>query len=258
MKKSTFFILCISPVIMGSCAHCYYSPSLQLIPLFTEKNDLRLIGGAAFGEGADGYNAGIAYSITDQFALMSDYTFSTSSDATGGKQSRLNGALGYYKAFKNSFVFETYAGLGSISEHHSYTYPQHTSYGSGYSNQNYTSRLSASKLFLQPSFGYTSGSIDLAVGSRFDYLMFNNIETNLNPSLSEYTRLMSLSQHNNILFFEPSFTLRVGWEYVKLQIQYIPLIPVNYEDKFLFGTKQLNIGLYFNFPQKKNKVSSLK
>ncbi len=244
---------------MSSCAHYYYSPGLQQIPLFTKKHDLRLTGGLTFGDdGSDGLNAGIAYSISNQFALMSDYTFSSSSDATGGKQSRFNGAIGYYKAFQKSFVFETYAGLGSISEHHSYTYPLYSPNDFGYTNQNYTSRLSASKQFIQTSLGYTSSCFDLAVGTQFDYLRFYSVETNLDPSLSEYGRIWFLSQHKNILFFEPSFTVRGGWEYVKLQIQYIPLIPVNYKYKSLFGTKQLNIGLYFNFPQKKNKVSSLK
>lgn len=250
MKKPNTAIFFLS-VMLSSCAHYYYVPNAQNVPLFREKYEFRLSGAYGFGDYSQCSEFQTAFSLTDHIAMITNFM-----SAKGGKVSDnddwakgtyFDGALGYYKPFSEHGVFEIFGGLGGSNQHHHYSVYQ---WNSSNNLNSGTSDLSFTKLFIQPAIGVTFENIDFALSTRISRLSFNKINNQILESIdqSEYDRLNSLAQNKNHLSIEPALTLRAGFKNIKLQVQAIGAGYSNNND--YFETIHLSIGLSVAFTSK--------
>jgi hypothetical protein len=199
-------------LFLSSCTHYYYVPNIQNVPMFRGKNEFRLSGAEGGGEKSSCAEIQAAYSASDKIGIMMNYM-----SARGGKVSTdhdwamgnyFDAGIGYFRPVSRHGVFEVYGGLGHSIQQHSYP-------DAGRAD------LSFTKVWVQPSFGYTLDFIDIAFSTRLNSLSFNNIENRIDQQKDgyEYDRLYSLEKERNYIFFEPAVTIRGGWKYIKIQFQ---------------------------------------
>ncbi|MFH1005089.1 MAG: hypothetical protein V1781_06305 [Bacteroidota bacterium] len=214
IKKITITIFLLFAVLLCSCSHYYYMSNIQNVPLFKEKNECRLSLAAAAGEEISGTEVQGAYSVTDNFAIMTNFMLAESGDNSKnnwGKGNYIDGAIGYYKPLDEFAVFEIYGGFGASKQHHQYA---NNNYNNG------TSDLSFTKLFLQPSIGLTFNAFDIALSTRICNLSFFKIDNQIDKRNSEFYYLDTIAQNRNSYLLETALTIRGGWKYVKVQLQF--------------------------------------
>jgi hypothetical protein len=226
------FYLLLLPIFLVSCSTYYYAPNSHNVPLFKEKNEVRADIKGTIGDDFNGFEAQAAYSITDNVAVMGNYIMGkggTSSDLNGrwGRGHLVEGGAGYYKEIVKDLVFESYGGVGfgRVKNHH---------YEGGYAG---SSTHNLFRVFLQPQIGYASNVFDAAFSTRFGLLRFNQSQ---NSNSAYYTpsvmsQLSYINANPNSIMAEPAITMRLGWKYVKLQLQAtasynlsnsIPMVPL--------------------------------
>jgi hypothetical protein len=237
MKRQILIGILSSFVLLSldSCTHYYYAPNQHNVPLFKEKNEVRLSGSYLSGDEITGCDIQTAYAITKESAIMANAfiagtgTLSPTSNTgiisgnDGGKGQLYEIGAGYYKPlklsseqFNNKIVVESYAvvGLGNVSNY--------------YGNTNYTVSTNLLKTYLQPSIGYTSNLFDLILSAKIGTLYTFGTRRNMSDSIYNNLELNNSSIGNdlNILYrnrlsflFEPAFTFRLGFKYVKLHFQ---------------------------------------
>lgn len=229
-------------ILMSSCTHYYYVANVQNVPLFKEKNEYRISGSVGSGEESSSIEVQTAYSVTDKIGIMANYMSVKGGDVAShnyGSGNYFEGAVGYFKPIGRFGVFETYGGLGSCNQRHEYT--------SSYYNQNIgSSDLSSLKYFLQPSIGFTSKFFDIALSTRISALKFNIKSNNVSQNVDLYNELNSLSTQINY-YFEPSITLRAGWQYTKVQFQAEYSKNLIHENMTVGEYYHLSIGVSFSF-----------
>lgn len=217
MKKQNVFFL-IAIIVLSSCSHTYYVPNTVNVPLFKEKNEVRLAGYYASDE-VTTYEIQGAYSITNSLAIMVNGMYAyeyTSEDYGFGHY--LDAAVGYYKPLNKHFVVEVFGGLGACKQYHYYE--------SDNSSGMYTANMWFMKNFIQPSIGFTSDYFDIALSTRLATLTFFDFKFNLPSDNTGFDDLQKIITRNNYLLFEPALTIRGGWKYVKLQAQICPSFQV--------------------------------
>lgn len=145
-------------------------------------------------------------------------------------------ALGYYRKINKTISLELFGGLGTGS-----TKNEHYT---GYSKINYT------KVFLQPSVGYSSndGKFKAAAGFRFSRNRFIIREQAFNTTDESFsaTEFSELSLHPKQFFIEPSALLRYGWKTFQFQFQYSELLQTA-ERTYNMGKSRWTLGLSFPF-----------
>jgi hypothetical protein len=249
-KNIQVVIFIVINIIISSCTHVYYIPKALNVPLFREKNEFRGSVSYGFDEEFSSTDVQAAYAVTDNFAVMTNYMFSNGGHFYEKNKAKLNyfdGAAGYFKTIDNLWVFEIYGGFGAGSQHHEY-YTYHL-----FSTGNYTfdgtSDLSFTKSFLQPSFGITLNMLDVGLSSCFSILNFNKLDNAISINSIYYGDLHSISQDIQSFLFEPALTVRAGWKYIKLQVQYIYSFNLTNPD-LLFQKSKLGFGISFSFGKK--------
>jgi hypothetical protein len=224
MKKIFFslFLICIL-AFTSSCSHYYYAPNAANIPLFKEKNTLKLKGGYS-GDYYDGADIQMAYSVSKNIGVMVNSFFAgetenvqeifsnSTSHPESGKGSYIEAGVGYYQPFgkKKVWIFEIYGGAGVGGETHMYASSQ-------------SSKLHLTKYFIQPSFGYSAkkGHFEVGLSSRFSALNLKLTHTNLSSQTnqSEKQNLDYISLHPSSILWEPSLMIAVGGKYIKFYLQ---------------------------------------
>jgi len=219
--KKTFFTLIPALILFSSCAHYYYAPNTANVPLLKEKNDMRINAGFSGGDEFEGGDLQFAYAVSPHVGVMVNGLVGGKSeeDSYGGKQSGKGSygeiGVGYFTAFteKKLFVFEVYGGAGIGETHHEYGTP------------NVTSKVSATKFFVQPSIGYTAkkGRFELALGSRFSGVtlkvkeMSNLVHEDMN---SYYEDLDYVRNRAFSMMWEPSVRVSMGSKDVKFYFSF--------------------------------------
>ncbi len=256
MKKITIAILILAST---GCTHYYYAPNAANIPLFKEKNTLKLKGGYS-GDNYDGADFQLAYSVSKNIGIMVNSFFvgqtedvynsinSSSSHKESGKGSYGETGLGYYKPLGKSkvWIFEAYGGAGIGGENHVY-------------DQFQASKLHFTKFFLQPSIGYASKSehFEVAVSSRFSNLNLKIKNSNLTSqnNQTEKQNLDSISMHPSSVLWEPSFIIAAGGKYVKFYFQLT--FSNNLSNPYLaMDNGNLSFGLKITFKNDQKKTNS--
>ena len=178
LKRVAIFSLML---FLASCRSSYI-PTTQIVPLFEEKNELQIYGGAAFGERSAGGDVQAAYSITNHIAVAASGYLGSTEDV-GFNKGEL--ALGYFTELGHSGpIFEVYGGLGSG--------------GLQYSSKELKQENHFKQYFIQPNIGIHLGQVDLAFSTRVNYAVWDK---------------------KDIIYFEPAFTLRSGGEKALFQFQ---------------------------------------
>ncbi len=250
-----FQLLIVASILfmMIGCTHYYYVPPAQNVPLFKEKNEVRITANISEDVGT-GVDIQAAYAMTDKFAIMTNFSsVKDESDDDYGKGNYFDLALGYYKPFHKNLVFEIYGGFGSSTQNHKYGYYNGGSPGT-------EADLSFVKFFLQPSFGYTSNGFDVAVTARLSNIIFREINNRASHGSAPYEEINLISQNKSSLLFEPSLTLRGGWKYVKVQAQTVYSKNLSHPE-LAFFTYRSSLGLTFAFAERfkqKSRVSKTK
>ena len=236
--------------LLSSCSHYYYVANVQNVPLFKEKNELRLSG--TYGEGDETRCLEIqtAYSVTDNIGFMADFMSASGGDISSnnyGKGNYFEGAIGYYRPTGKFGVIEIYTGVGSSNQHHEYT-------SAYYKDYHGSSDLSFIKLFVQPSFGLTFNALDIALSTRVGSLSYYNINNKISGDFNGYNDLNTVANKNHFIL-EPAATLRAGWKNVKVQVQAVYAGIVN-SPELDFGEEwHLTIGLNIALAKRYSKSS---
>ncbi len=221
MKNISLLILLA--LSLSSCTHYYYMPAVKNVPLFKEKNEYRLSGALATSQEIDAKEIQAAYSISNRFAIMTNYMNASGGNLNSndwGKGQYLEGAFGYYNNYKKNKVFQVFAGMGIGNQQHKYQESSYSFMGRGAIYYDIgSSDLSFRKYFIQPSIGYTNKIVDIAFTSGLGMLSFYNINNNIQSDRQPYLDLDAIAKNRNRFQLENALTLRLGWNYVKVQFQ---------------------------------------
>lgn len=247
---------------LSSCTHRYYMPNIQNVPLFKEKNEVRVMAALSTGEDVGAFEIQTAYSITNKFAVMGNFMAASGSSSRYSAEGTYGDvAFGYYKSLNKYFVFETYGGLGISNQKHKYTFNTNNG-GMGTSNQysnynnyyyytypstpssTYTSNIRFMKAFIQPSIGLSLNAFDFILSSRLGYVSFYDIN---NPGRLQEVR--DIEENRDMLLFEPGATIRLGWKVLKLQAQCTVQLN-NKADRIQTEQVSFSLGMYFSIAQR--------
>jgi hypothetical protein len=239
-------VLCCA-LIFGGCAHFYYLPNNLNVPLFKEKYEFH--GSTSLGGGfiSTGTDVQTALSLTNHLAVMANYMSSKyysndPEDDNSIKYNYFEGAAGYFKPFNEFWVFEVYGGFGSGKQHHEYyAWPDNTYRGNA--------DLPFVKFFLQPSIGVTFNAFDIALSSSISRLSFNKINNSVDQNSSYYDELDMIARNSKFFLFEPAITIRGGWKFVKMQLQYILLVN-SMKNELSFEPQKISLGIYLSLSKK--------
>lgn len=238
-------------VVFNSCSHYYYMPNVQNVPIFRQKGESRMSIQSGSASEASTTELHAAYAITSRFAIMANYMF-----VKGGRQGEKNNwgkgkyyeaAFGYYKPLNKKIVFEVYAGGGISNQQHEYA-------GSNYYGGYYydgTSDLAFTKVFLQPSVGIKLKPFDFALSTRLSSIHFYNINNQIRATNSsgESRSIDKIANNKNSLLLESAFTIRGGWQRIKLQLQLQFSSNLTHKD-LQFENSNTSFGIYLNFSNK--------
>ncbi len=234
LYKVLFFLAVF--LIITECTPYYYAPNMHNVPLFQGKNEFRLDFSGSTGQEYSGYEVQTAIAPTDNFGIMLNgfkVKKEDNYDNRWGKGYLIEGAIGTFLPVDKHSIFEFYGGMG---------------YGSvenGYNDQS-SSILNFNRFFIQPSIGFTSNYFDMAISSKLCGLKYNNIKLHGNIESDDLENITYINQHPFSILFEPAFTLRCGWKYLKIQFQMG--FSKNLSNPELKQEKlNMNLGLYLNF-----------
>lgn len=240
-------IVLICALILEGCAHSYYLPSNQNVPLLTEKNEFHgsiSMGGSPVLSGLD---IQAALALTNHLAIMTNYMSSKYPDDFDDKNQAngkyLEGAAGYFNLFNRFYVFEVYGGFGSCLQNHEYY--------DALNNNTYLGKsdLTFGKAFLQPSIGVTFNAFDIALTSGFSRINFKKFNYSVDQNSRYFDELDLISKNRTSFLFEPGITIRGGWKFIKLQFQYIRSINLS-TNALNFEPTKYSFGIYFSLSKK--------
>jgi hypothetical protein len=188
-----------------------------------------------------------AYAMTKESAIMANALI-LNPNSTDGRGQLYELGAGYYKPIPSpysiiskKFVFETYGviGLGNA-----------TNYYNKYPNSISTNLF---KAYVQPSIGYTSNLFDLIVSAKIGAIhtfgirksmpdsAFNELAQNGSSIANDFG---ILNQSRTSFIFEPAFTFRLGFKYVKLHFQVgTTVVGSNFRQLSLTTTPVTDIGI---------------
>jgi hypothetical protein len=190
-----------------------YVPNMVNAPLLAQKGEVRATLGSNNLQGA--------YAVTDGIGVIANGFWRSSTDgdsnATSGNEGEghmLELGAGHFRSIGDLLLFETYAGLGQGKVRHD---NWETINGA---RSDYRFSASAWKAFVQPSLGITRDYFDAAISSRFVVLKpYDTKAVNYPEARLRDDDLFGLDDHT-FGFVEPAVTVRAGYKWVKLFVQY--------------------------------------
>ncbi|CAL1520490.1 hypothetical protein [Chitinophaga sp. MM2321] len=226
-------ILLSGAVAISSCNKHIYVPNTVNAPLLKEKHE--------FKGSISPTNLQAAFAITDNIAIMANgqyvYRFKFADDNNNDNDvfvdnntrgGVVEGAVGFFKPLdpKKRMVFDVYAGFGAG---HFKTLASQSNSTTGTNVNDYLLKNQFSKVFIQPSIGFVHPVFEAAFTSRFSLLNFYNTYLGSKAFENDATgkeNFMRISD-KPVAFYEPGFTFRVGYKYVKFQMQLLVSVPLN-------------------------------
>lgn len=239
-----FFFLGLIAFLLTGCTHYYYMPNVQNVPAFREKNEYRLCGTMGGTDGVNTTELQGAYSVSDNMGLIGNFMAAKGGSDTSGNWGRGNYyeiGVGYFKPLTDVLTFETYMGAGTGNETHQY------------SKSGERARLELNRFFIQPSLAVSFKYLDVIVSARACKLDFNAItEQGSIPVLQKFN-LDTISMNPHSFLFEPALTLRTGYKYFKVQLQFQTSSNMDHPNlKLEHGN--INLGIYLSLaPRFKQK-----
>lgn len=229
-------LLCSAAIAVTSCNKHIYVPNQVNAPLLKERYEFK---GSITPTNLQG-----AFAITDNIAIMASgqylYGFNyldpanetnTDNDILVSNRTRgglVEGAIGYFKPFgpTKKMVFDVYAGYGSGGFK---TLTREYNSNDGTNANDYMIKNRFSKVFVQPSIGFVNPIVETIFTSRFSMVNFYNNQLGIKAFEGDETGKADFMRINDkpIAFYEPAFTVRVGYRYVKFQSQLQFSVPLN-------------------------------
>lgn len=265
MKHIIRILLPVLAVLgLASCSRDIYVPNQVNAPLLKEKNELKANLSLS--------NWQAAYAITDNIAVMVNGQYVTrgiffdddndtdNDDLFIDKNTRggvIEGAVGFFKPIdtRKRMIFDVYAGYGNgafktLDGNFNSTEP-------GTSPVGYTLRTHFNKFFVQPAIGFSHKVVEASFTSRFSLVKFYNQSMGANVFENDENRRLNFMRISEDLrpFFEPAFTIKAGYRYVKWFGQLMFSVPMNdetysgYDVNEYFQPVSLTMGVSLNFGQ---------
>jgi hypothetical protein len=248
---------------LSSCSHIYYFPTAHNVPLLKERNDAKFTAGASFKPvDISVCEFQVAWAATNHVALAGSYTSASgtsSNSASEGNGHYADAAIGYFSAINEELIFEVFGGFGHSNQHHQYGTSRKIAESSDRQIIDFgTSDLSFSNYYIQPAIGVSRNAFDIVFSLRFSNLYFNGINNNLlTDTINKYTYnsplffpLEEIASQRRYYLLEPGFTLRAGWQYAKLQLQWVHSVHLNTSRPESFHNSHFTIGLSFAFAER--------
>jgi hypothetical protein len=248
---------CSVLLIFSACNSHIYVPNTVNEPLLKEKYE--------FKGSVSPSNLQASFAILNNIAIMANgqyvYDFVdvddsdddelfTDDDTRGGV---IEGAVGFFKPLdpKKRMVLDVYAGYGKGSFK---TLAEGYNSNSGMLINDYLLRSHFNKFFIQPGIGFAHPVIEAAFTSRFSILKFHNLYAGSKAFENEPDRRINYLNigAKTLPFYEPAFTFRVGYKYVKFQMQLMFSLLLNddtyrgYEFNEYFQPVALGMGVSVN------------
>lgn len=227
--KFTQLIATVALALLCNACRTVYSPNVVHSPLLQEKGEIKVL--------AAPNNLQAAYALSDHIGIMANgylNRFTADDKDFHNKGKALELGIGYFDKTENNLVYEVYGGAGRFNVK--------------MDESNGTKRFDAdaTKLFIQPGIGWVNPYVEVSLASRVSMIRYRS------PDITGYTQQEQESYYFSSLadkphvFLEPALTVRGGYKWVKLQLQYGRAIKLskqqlNFEDNI--GT----IGLVFNW-----------
>lgn len=230
--KSIVIALFLGVILLLSSCSPLYVPNSVNIPLLKNEGDLNF--GANAGE--NGFDLQASMAVTDQVALMCNFSLQNSNDKNH-KHHFFEGGAGYYHHTSKILIFESYAGAGYGKAEAREPLGTFENPSPNIETANYF------KTFLQFNLGLTMDYFDAGISTRFCYLNFHNFETFVyraipyGPDLGK-TRTAALVE--SVLF------IRVGGKNIKFNSQIGALTPLHKSEYLSVNPWILNVGLSFH------------
>jgi hypothetical protein len=253
MKTLPLYSILFILFILGSCTHYYYAPNIHNVPLLQNKKDARFLIAQSNGGEINSTEIQGAYAVSDKIGVTANTMFSSSKNNKDSTD-RGNGGLielgvGYFKPINTThFIFESYLGLGGGSIHNTF-------------QNNQTIHTSVSRFFIQPALGYSRKHIQLALSAKLCGVNLSKPTGYSNLESNQRIHLDYVGSHPFSLMFEPAFTIRAGWNNLKLQFQYGISTNLN-NPELSQGESNMSLGIYFelnkSFWEKRGKIKKMK
>lgn len=233
--------------LQSSCSRYYYQPNAVNAPMMKERGDLKIgISGTTSSEDLNGTNTSssiinlqTAYSPIKHLGVMVNYSnynynFNEEDPSIGNVDAHAGlfegGVGGYYPiiARENGFglIADTYVGYGG---------------GKLSSDVN----MNFNRTFIQPGINLTFPYFDVGLATRISGIKYSNFDANgMTPEYITEHKLDNITDKRHY-FFEPAFTLRAGYKFVKAELQVVgstPMSEVDWESK---GTV-VTFGIHFS------------
>ncbi len=224
-----------------ACSPHYYSPTTQNVPLIESKHQVNIsISGYDYIYELQG-----AYGLTNHISLMANgvyFQMDESLQGNNGYGYLAEFGIGYYTIFKNNIILETYL-MGAKGEMENRFNTNKTFNTSGFINAQLV------RWSNQTNIGIRKKNWEYAISAKTSLLKYSNISGDLIFEDVDQNKYL----HDNSLnvLFEPAFTLRYGFKWGKIQLQYTTCH--NFSNKnFRQYKDHLSIGANFNLGGKKN------
>ena len=228
MKNHIYFISYVSIfMFFSSCfkTYYYYIPKQQSVLNFKEKGDLNL----SYSSGAKSTETvAIGCAITNNVAINTQ--FHTMAENEGERREKenvlTNNEIILFKNYKNFIpALNMGYGIGKLYR---------------YSND---FDLRMRTMYLQPSIGYSNNYFDVGFSCKVSNTYYRL--KMFNPSPTENYDFQDVGSRE-FHFFEPAFTLGVGYKFIKLRVQTINIYQFN-SSRMNFHDNNLYISLNLSY-----------
>ena len=246
MNTVKISLILILPLAISSCTHYNYVPNMHNVPLFQQKEEFHVDLSGSIGNEFSAFELQTGFSLGNNFAIIGNGFFHDADREMFNDEfcrgHIIEGGAGAFVPMKYDMVFESYFGVGFGKIEN------------GWDNDA-TTKLDFHRYFFQPSLGYTSDFLDLAVSLRLSGLRYNDIHFTGILDQEDQDQIQYINKNPFSILIEPAFTLRAGWEHIKFQLQLGYSVNVSNPD-LLQEELNASIGMYFTISDKyKNKKS---
>jgi hypothetical protein len=204
--SNLFFITLLASILCSqSCGIYYYAPTKQSVLQFKDKGDVSVTAGSSIVEEVGfGVDFTMGYAFTEHLAFNSMYQILPNSQ----DDYIWDNEVIYFNEVEKNLFFSSNLGFG---------------FGELLSGNDYLNII-VFREYLQPSFGFSNDFFDIAISGRFSNVHYNVKETSKFKNVYNYhiaKESYSLGDlgRESFNFFEPSFTLGVGYKGLKLRYQ---------------------------------------
>ena len=211
--------------IFNSCAPAYI-PNAVNMPLISNKGEVQL----AIHAGVCGFDPQVTVAVSDHIAIMANGSFQNEeSDTSDNYHKHYFGEIGvgYYTTIQNLARFEVYGGYG---------YGKVQIRNNGLFNSSVVSDVLYHRIFLQPTFGFTSAFFDMGFAPRI-------VLIRMMPKQFTYKTITKP-------FIEPVGTIKLGYKYFFIITQLgfsFPLFNTDNQEWFDYNPFIFSIGIQFKF-----------